>query len=141
MPRRPSLSELLAWTLVGAVVGVAAGFAAAEWLGPAAKRRARAAGGEDGDDGLPALRPGEATRAARLTLGADPDLAPLDLEVLAAGPGIVELHGWVPERRLRARAVRLLAGTPGIHTVINCLLVHGEDDAELSLSDATDLPA
>jgi len=140
MPRRPSLSELLAWTLVGTAVGVAAGFAAAEWLGPAGKRRGRVSA-TDSDNTTPPLRPGEAARAARQTLLTDLELKPLELAVIGAGPGAVELHGWVPTRRLRARAVRQLSTIPGIHTVVNCLLVEGEDDTGLSLSDATDLPA
>ena len=54
---------------------------------------------------------------------------------------MVELHGWVPSRGLRARAARAVAAAPGIDTLVNCLLVHGEDDTLLDTPDVADLPA
>ena len=38
MRHRSSASELFAWMLVGTAVGVAAGFALGEWLGPFTRR-------------------------------------------------------------------------------------------------------
>lgn len=131
MRHRPSATELLAWTLVGTAVGIVAGFALGQWLGPAAaSARQRPSGaGEDvaGEPDPPAAvaeLPGRASRA----LAADPGLAELGLTAVAVAPGILELHGWVPTRAVRARAARLVAATPGITTLVNCLLVHGEDD-------------
>jgi hypothetical protein len=34
----------------------------------------------------------------------------------------------VPDRRTRARAVRVAALVPGLYDLINSILVHGEDD-------------
>ncbi len=138
MPRRFSNSELLAWTLVGAAVGLAAGFAASEWLGPMDRKRARAT--------LPSLAGGAtsgstALRAVAVALAQDPELAGLELAVVTAGRGAVELHGWVPSRRLRARAARLAAAAPGIDSLLNCLLVRGEDDAGMPALDTNDQPA
>jgi hypothetical protein len=62
-------------------------------------------------------------------LAGDPQLAPLALEPIAVSAGRVELHGWVPNRALRARAWRTARLAPGVDQVINCILVHGEDDA------------
>ena len=49
-------------------------------------------------------------------------------------PGVVELHGWVPSRAIRARAARVAAQVPGIERVVNCILVRGEDDKNAKIS-------
>ena len=144
MPRRFSNSELLAWTLVGATVGLAAGFAASEWLGPMDRKRAKAAfrslaGGVT--DQAPAPSGSTALRAVAVALAQDPELAELELAVVTAGPGAVELHGWVPSRRVRARAARLAAAAPGIDSLLNCLLVRGEDDTAMPALETDDQPA
>jgi hypothetical protein len=142
MTRRVSASELLAWTLVGGAIGVVAGLALGEWLGPFDRRRVQRAlaspfsGGGPG----PRLRAAEVARAARLALERDLELKDLGLEPIAVGAGVVELHGWVPTRTLRARAARLVAATDGIDSLINCVLVRGEDDAG-PLREAADQPA
>jgi len=144
MPRRFSNSELLAWTLVGAAVGLAAGFAGSEWLGPMDRKRAKAAfrslaGGATA--GTPPPSGSTALRAVAVALAQDPELAGLELAVVTAGPGAVELHGWVPSRRVRARAARLAAAAPGIDSLLNRLLVRGEDDAGMPAFDTNDQPA
>jgi len=142
MSRRPPASELLAWTLVGTVIGVAAGFALGEWLGPLSRERAgRALRRATEPSTRTRLTPAEAARAARLTLEHDSRFAGLELVPIGVGPGVVELHGWVPTRALRAHAFRLVSQTAGIDTLVNCLLVHGEDDAAEPALDVTDLPA
>jgi hypothetical protein len=87
------------------------------------------------------LMAAEAAAAARAALDTDPELRDLPLEAIAVGPGVVELHGWVPDRRIRARASRIVGAAPGLDSLVNCLLVHGEDDAANAPLDATDLPA
>lgn len=130
MSRRPSTSELLAWALVGTALGAIAGFALGEWLGPLDRGRVKRAFARSpmGGDGRP-LKAAETARVARLALERDPELHDLGLEPIAAGAGVVELHGWVGSRTLRARAARLVAATEGIDSLINCILVRGEDDA------------
>src|SRR5512143_1574084 len=135
MRNRPATSELLAWSLVGLGLGVVVGFALGGWLGP----RPRRPGAEE--ERVSPLRPVEASRAVRRTLAAEETLGPLGLEAIGVSPGVVELHGWVPTRNLRARAARLAAATPGIESLVNCLLVRGEDDADEPALDATDQPA
>jgi osmotically-inducible protein OsmY len=56
------------------------------------------------------------------------DLRQYTVEVIGVMPGVVELHGWVPSRSVRARAARIAANVPGIDRVVNCILVRGEDD-------------
>ena len=142
MSRRPSSSELLAWSLVGLAVGLVAGVGLAGFLGPGRPR-----------DDAPSLDPERAFRAAgplkgtaaeravERALAADPDFRSFDLKALAVGPGVVELHGWVPTRALRTRAMRRAAEAEGIESLINCLLVHGEDDPAEPHLDATDQTA
>jgi len=131
MPRRPASSELLAWMLVGASLGLAAGYVAAELAAPLRTGGVR-------------LRPADRHRPpagssladlARAALAGDPSLRDLDLEVLPATAGVVELHGWVPSRKLRARAGRAVAATAAIQEVVNCLLVRGEDDLDIDRPD------
>lgn len=140
MRRYPSASELLAWSLVGAAVGLVAGFALGEWVGPLTPLRAREARATKRATGR-RLRAAETALAAMRTLAEEADLRDLQLQAIAVGPGIVELHGWVPSRALRTRAARVVAAAEGIDTLINCLLVHGEDDAGTAALDVTDQPA
>ena len=137
MARRPAASELLAWTLLGATLGAAAGYLAAEWAAPLRAGRKRPVNGD------PERSPTGAAlvRLARQALDGDPALRDLALEVVPALPGVVELHGWVPARSLRARAARLVAASPAIVEVVNCLLVRGEDDLGMASPDETPSPA
>ncbi len=141
--RRPSASELFAWTLVGGAVGLVAGFALGEWLGPVTldSARSRLARKRDEDEESPRLKTAETAGAARLALERDSELRGLGLQPLAVRPGVVELHGWVPSRAIRARAARVVTATEGIDTLVNCILVRGEDDAPAPFLDVTDQPA
>ena len=127
-------SGLLAAAVAGLGLGLLLGLAAGELLTgvklrPPRRRRA------PGSDSL-----GTKIRRA---LRADPSLAPLRFKVLEVGRHAVELHGWVPSRLERSRALRLArqAAEPGID-IVDCLLVHGEDDLEfptLAVDDELDI--
>lgn len=121
----------LGWSLIGLALGAAAGFAAAAWFGPATRASVRGVAGRVRDRKRRQSSPHTAPliRAVRRVLAGDPQLAPLALEPIAVSAGRVELHGWVPNRPLRARAWRIARLAPGVDQVINCILVHGEDDA------------
>lgn len=141
MRERPSSSELLAWSLVGLGLGLVAGLTFGGWLGPVRREpRAEAPEGHVARESAP-LRAAQAERAVRRALERDPELKGLGLRALAAGPGVVELHGWVPTRAMRTRAARLAGAVDGINTLVNGLLVHGEDDPAEPALDATDQPA
>jgi hypothetical protein len=133
MARRPTWSELLAWMLVGTSLGLAAGYLAAELAAPlktgSPRRRSS----------TPRRPPSGTSLAdlARAALAEDPALRELGIEALPASAGVVELHGWVPDRRVRARAGRVVAATVAIREVVNCLLVHGEDDLGMNHLDGT----
>lgn len=142
MRERPSSSELVAWSLVGLGLGLVGGIALAGWFGPIRRQE------QDEDAELPpATPPGKllkasaAERAVERALTHDLELSELELKALAVGRGVVELHGWVPTRPLRTRAMRVASQVEGIDSIVNCLLVHGEDDPADPDLDATDQSA
>lgn len=102
------------WMLAGLTAGVVTGL----WLW----RRGTERESEEG-------RPGAGTAASRIadTLARDPELAGRGLRVDGIGEGIVELSGTVSDRDQRERAVALAHGTPGVHTVVNRLVLEPEE--------------
>jgi hypothetical protein len=137
MSERPSSTELLAWTLVGLATGLVAGVAASAWLRPDPDREDRPEPRPDPDRTRP-LRVADASRVVQERLQADSSLQDLTFDVLAVGPGVIELHGWVGSRAERTRAARLAASVPGVTTLVNSLLVHGEDDYPTPVRDDAD---
>src|SRR5262249_56450285 len=69
-------------------------------------------------------------RAVLAALKAAPRLTGIPVEALTVARGVVELRGWVPTRAARTLAGRTALATPGIESVINSLLVRGEDDVQ-----------
>ena len=142
MSRRPSGSELFAWSLVGAGLGLVTGFVLGELLGSSKLRLPRRWGSiprgklvtrREGPPGVASL--------ARAALRNDDQLHDLALETVGVSAGVVEIHGWVSSRSLRARAIRVVHALPGIERVVDCILVHGEDDVPEDVEDLTDRPA
>lgn len=116
------------WMVAGFAVGALAGWLAGELTGGLTRQRMNqyvSGLRRPATDREAPATPRERVRAA---LDADPDLRRLALEVIPAGRGAVELHGWVPSRTLRARATRLAATAAGATRLIDSLLVRGEDD-------------
>jgi hypothetical protein len=117
---------LLGWSVGGAALGLAAGLIVSETLGEIGPARIK---GLVRKRRRPApARTGQLARLVRQALSIDPALAHLTLEALAVSARTVELHGWVSTRAERTRAARVARGVPGLDAIINCLLVHGEDD-------------
>jgi len=124
--RGTSLVGLLGWSVGGAALGLAAGLIVNETLGELGPARIK---GLVRKRRRPApARTGQLARLVRQALRLDPALAHLTLDALAVSARTVELHGWVGTRAERTRAARVARGVPGLDTIINCLLVHGEDD-------------
>ena len=70
----------------------------------------------------------------QLALASEPALKDHAFELLPVGRRGLELRGWVATRAHRARAYRVAQHAAGPKvTVINRILVHGEDDATVSL--------
>lgn len=71
----------------------------------------------------------EGDAAARISgaLARDAELAERGLEVAAISDGVVELGGVVADREQRERAVAVAHNTPGVHTVVNRLVLESEE--------------
>jgi len=124
--RGTSLAGLLAWLVGGVALGLTAGLAVSETLGEIAPARIK---GLVRRHRRPApARTGQLARLVRQAMRLDPGLSLLTLEALAVSARTVELHGWVNSRAERARAARVARGVSGVDAIINCILVHGEDD-------------
>lgn len=111
---------------LGLAAGALAGFLLGELWGPTASRAISRPKRPAQKGSVAALV--EATHEA---LAGDPDVAACALEVVPVGRRAVELHGWVPNRTTRARALRYAREALPDASVIDCLLVHGEDDGAL----------
>lgn len=111
----------------GAGLGFLAGFFARGLVGEVGSVRFRHLVGQFRRPGPP-LSGRDVTRRVAEAFARDSDLAALELEVLLVRGGRLELHGWVPTRQTRARALRLATETlPGVE-LTNRLRVRGEDE-------------
>jgi hypothetical protein len=124
--RRPSppVFAIAAGLALGAALGVLLG----EVAGPAAARALKR-------ERRPVTRRGSAAELverAQAVLDDDLPLRECHLHVVPVGRSGIELHGWVPDRRARTRAARLVADAVDT-AVTNCVRVAGEDD---DMSDA-----
>lgn len=132
---RMSTGEMAGWGVLGFVTGLVAGSTLAAWVGGMSRDRLgravwwrRAAAPE---------RPRTAAAtvtAAMEALASEPSLAGLTLDALALGQRAVELRGWVRDRSQRTLAARRVREVAGIDTVVNRILVRGEDDRPRDLS-------
>jgi hypothetical protein len=124
-----SAGEIAGWGALGLVAGLLLGTVLGAWAGGVNRERLGRAARRLRSPTPAAPRSASATAAAaREALANQPTLAGLALEVRPVGLHSVELRGWVgsrAERTLAARTVRHLAG---VETVINSILVRGEDD-------------
>lgn len=134
--RQLSGLEIVGWTTLGVLTGIVAGFGLSEWVGGVNRRRlARIVARSPLRPPPGPLTAAATARAACAALDADPTLAELALEATPVAIGVVELHGWVPSRAVRAYAGRVARAVPGIERVVNRLLVDGEDDQGLPPKD------
>lgn len=126
--RLASVGNTIGLSLVGLGFGFLAGVLTRGLLGGVGTERIRFL-----VRGLTRERPVPVSRRAaeRMAeaLARDPDLASLGLDPLPVRGGRVELHGWVPSRRVGARALRIAREAAPEVELTNRLLVRGEDDA------------
>jgi hypothetical protein len=128
------LFGLLGWSVGGAALGLAAGLIVSETVGETGPARLK---GMVRTRRPPApARTGQLARLVHQAMRLDPALSHLPLAALAVSARTVELHGWVDTRAERTRAARVARGVPGLGAIINCILVHGEDDF-ISPEDST----
>ena len=129
--RRDELSgtQIFLWTTIGMGTGLLAGFALSEWVGGVNRTRFRRAARRLGQNAPVRVTPAASARAVEAALHAEPRLAGFSIEAMAVSRGAVELRGWVKDRGSRALAARVACAVPGIDSVINSILVRGEDDS------------
>jgi hypothetical protein len=133
--------EVVVWTALGLGTGLVAGFALSEWVGGMSRVRVRDVARRLRETAPTRLTTAASARAVLAALQAEPRLAGVPVEALAMARGVVELRGWVPSRAARTIAGRTALAVPGIDSVINSLLVRGEDDLERRDARATDQSA
>ena len=119
---------MVLWTALGAGAGLVAAIALSEWVGDVNRGRVRRIAERLREHEPTRLTAAAAVRAVQVALAAEPRLAGLSIEARAVSRGAVELRGWVPTRSIRTVAGRTALAVPGIESVINSLLVRGEDD-------------
>ena len=130
MRRNDRLSgiQVILWTGLGIGAGLVTGFALSEWVGGVSSTRVRRAARRLREPAPARLTTAASAQAVDAALKAEARLAGISVEILAVGRGVVELRGWVPSRTMRTLACRTALAAPGIESVINSLLVRGEDD-------------
>jgi hypothetical protein len=133
--------EVVLWTALGLGTGLVAGFALSEWVGGISRSRVQGVARRLRETTPTRLTTAASARAVLAALQAEPRLAGIPVDALAMARGVVELRGWVPNRSARTIAGRTALAVPGIDSVINSLLVRGEDDLERRDARATDQSA
>jgi osmotically-inducible protein OsmY len=120
--------QVLLWSTFGIGTGLVAGFALSEWVGGVDQARVRRAAQRLGQTTPVRHTAAASARAVETALSAEPRLAGCTLEVVPINHASVELRGWVGDRAARTMAARVARAVSGIETVINSILVRGEDD-------------
>ena len=130
MQRDEELSgaQIFLWTTFGVGTGLLAGFALSEWMGGVTGPRMQGVARRLGQAAQGRPTAAASARAVDAALRAEPRLAGFTIEVVAVSKGTVELRGWVNDRATRTLAARVACAASGIDTVINSILVRGEDD-------------
>ena len=105
------------WTLMGITAGVAAGI----WLWRRGAERWEKAPDE------PVLVEADAAVRVARALDRDIELASRRLRVDRISDGVIEISGAVADREQQDRAVAMAHNEPGIHTVVNRLVVETEE--------------
>jgi BON domain len=129
---RLSAGEALLWAALGTGAGLLAGLSLSAWVGGVSTRRVRRAAERLREAAPPRLTIGASVQAVRVALQAEPRLANLGIQAVPVSRAVVELRGWVPSRIARTLAGRTALAVPGIDSVINSILVRGEDDRSSS---------
>ena len=133
--------QIFLWSTLGVGTGLVAGFALSEWVGGVSQLRVRRAAQRLGQPAPPRHTSAASARAVETALGAEPRLAGCTLEVVPISRASVELRGWVGDRAARTLAARVARAVDGIETVINSILVRGEDDRVFPSKRAKDQSA
>jgi osmotically-inducible protein OsmY len=125
---RLSGGHTLLWTALGLGTGLLAAFTLSEWIGNVNRVRVGRVARRLRTTQPTRLTIAASARAVEVALQAEPRLAGMKIDALPVARGVVELRGWVPSRLARTAAGRTALAVAGIESVINSILVRGEDD-------------
>ena len=125
---RLGTGEALFWAVLGTGAGLLTGVTLSAWVGGVSPGRVRRAANRLREAVPPRLTIGASVQAVRVALQAEPRLSNLGIQAVPVSRGVVELRGWVPSRLARTVAGRTALAVSGIESVINSILVRGEDD-------------
>src|SRR5918995_945824 len=128
--RNKSLSagQIFLWSTVGLGSGLLAGFALSEWVGGVNQTRMRRAARSLAHSSQVHHTSAASARAVEGALAAEARLSGCALEVVPISRSSVELRGWVGDRAARTLAARVARAVTGVESVVNSILVRGEDD-------------
>ncbi len=125
---RLSGTQTFLWTTLGMGAGLVAGFALSEWVGGVNQTRVRRVAKSLGHSTPLHHTSAASARAVEGALSGETRLSGCALEVVPISRNSVELRGWVGDRAARTLAARVACAVPGVDSVINSILVRGEDD-------------
>ena len=130
MRRSKGLSgvQVFLWTTFGVGTGLVAGFAVSEWVGGVNQTRVKRAAKSLGHTSPVHHTSAASARAVESALAAEARLSGCALEVVPLSRSSVELRGWVGDRAARTLAARIAGAVTGVESVVNSILVRGEDD-------------
>jgi osmotically-inducible protein OsmY len=108
--------------------GLVTGFALSEWLGGVNQTRVKRAAKSLGHTSPVHHTSAASARAVEGALAAEARLSGCALQVVPISRSSVELRGWVGDRAARTLAARVARAVTGVDSVVNSILVRGEDD-------------
>jgi osmotically-inducible protein OsmY len=108
--------------------GLVTGFALSEWMGGVNQTRVKRAAKSLGHASPVHHTSAASARAVEGALAAEARLSGCALEVVPISRSSVELRGWVGDRAARTLAARVARAVTGVESVVNSILVRGEDD-------------
>lgn len=130
MRRSKGLSglQVFLWSTFGVGTGLVAGFALSEWVGGVNQTRVKRAAKSLGHTSPVHHTSAASARAVESALAAEARLSGCALQVVPISRSSVELRGWVGDRAARTLAARVACAVTGVESVVNSILVRGEDD-------------
>lgn len=126
--KRLSGVQVFLWTSFGVGAGLVTGFALSEWMGGVNQTRVKRAAKSLGHTSPVHHTSAASARAVEGALAAEARLSGCALEVVPISRSSVELRGWVGDRAARTLAARVARAVTGVESVVNSILVRGEDD-------------
>ncbi|MDF3052729.1 MAG: hypothetical protein K0S19_834 [Geminicoccaceae bacterium] len=120
--------QVFLWTSFGVGAGLVTGFALSEWMGGVNQTRVKRAAKSLGHTSPVHHTSAASARAVEGALAAEARLSGCALEVVPISRSSVELRGWVGDRAARTLAARVARAVTGVESVVNSILVRGEDD-------------